>query len=101
MPASHARSSRSAACCSVSPIPKNAGAEPTPPKLPQPSASRDTLTPVDPTRWYLISRRIVAERDPPRLLVVGHHRPDLDRAVARARDPRRDLGRLVEVLGLD
>ena len=36
MPASQAASMIANACSSVSPSPKNAGAEPMPPKLPQP-----------------------------------------------------------------
>jgi hypothetical protein len=50
MPASNARSISAAACASFSPLPKKAGADPTPPKFPQPSASRDTFRPVDPSR---------------------------------------------------
>src|SRR5262245_28943150 len=42
MPADQARSISSNACASVSPIPKKAGAEPTPPKLPQPRIRRET-----------------------------------------------------------
>ena len=40
MPASHAASMSSKACSGVSPWPKNAGAEPIPPKLPQPRMTR-------------------------------------------------------------
>ena len=40
IPASQAASISSSACSSVSPWPKNAGAEPMPPKLPQPRMMR-------------------------------------------------------------
>src|SRR5262249_40943872 len=52
--ASSAWSSSAMACCSFSPIPKNAGAEPMPPKFPQPSPSREILSPVVPRRRYSI-----------------------------------------------
>src|SRR5580693_2264694 len=45
MPAAQAASISSSAWSSVSPWPKNSGAEPTPPKLPQPSALRATVSP--------------------------------------------------------
>src|SRR6266851_1403093 len=45
MPASQAASISSKAWSSLSPCPKKAGAEPTPPKFPQPSAMRATLSP--------------------------------------------------------
>src|SRR5580704_18260210 len=45
MPAAQAASISSSAWSSVSPWPKNAGAEPTPPKFPQPSAIRATVSP--------------------------------------------------------
>lgn len=48
MPASHAASISANACSLVSPLPKNAGAEPTPPKFPQPRTTRDTRIPVSP-----------------------------------------------------
>src|SRR3954470_11296138 len=57
MPAASARSIRSNACVSFSPMPKNAGAEPMPPKLPQPSPSREIRRPVDPSRRYSIARK--------------------------------------------
>jgi hypothetical protein len=41
MPAANARSISSHACASLSPIPKKAGADPMPPKLPQPSPIRE------------------------------------------------------------
>jgi len=39
---------RNASWCEI-PSPKNAGADPTPPKFPQPSASRETTTPLRPS----------------------------------------------------
>ena len=49
IPASHAASMSANASSRVSPLPKNAGDEPTPPKFPQPRISRVTRTP-DPPR---------------------------------------------------
>ena len=43
MPNSQAASISSSAWSSLSPWPKNSGAEPIPPKLPQPSAIRETV----------------------------------------------------------
>jgi hypothetical protein len=49
IPASQAASRSACASPSVSPEPKNAGAEPIPPKLPQPRMIRDTATPLRPS----------------------------------------------------
>src|SRR5262245_38888943 len=46
----------SRACSSDSPLPKKAGAEPTPPNPPQPSAIREMATPVLPSIRYCITR---------------------------------------------
>jgi hypothetical protein len=48
IPASHAASISANACSRVSPLPKKAGDEPMPPKLPQPRITRETRIPVVP-----------------------------------------------------
>src|SRR3990172_3555360 len=52
MPISHAASMRAKASSSDSPLPKNAGALPTPPKLPQPRPTAETFRPVRPRFLY-------------------------------------------------
>src|SRR5829696_1572005 len=49
MPASHAASIRRNASSFAVPCPKNAGDDPTPPKLPQPRMTRVTTTPLPPS----------------------------------------------------
>ena len=97
-----ARSISSNACASFSPIPKNAGADPMPPKLPQPRPSREILRPVDPSRRYSITpdrysarefrrarsphRRAAPPHPGPRLRAGGDHRQhDRHRHPARRR----------------
>src|SRR5262249_57167970 len=60
-PDSKARSISSRACSSVSPMPKKAGAEPMPPKLPQPSPSREIFSPVEPSRRYSMTPHSVLD----------------------------------------
>ena len=55
IPIAHAASISSIACSSVRPWPKNAGAEPMPPKLPQPSAIRGIVFPELPSGRCSIS----------------------------------------------
>src|ERR671930_873727 len=50
MPRRHAASMIENASASVSPCPKNSGAEPMPPKLPHPRTMRESSTPDPPTR---------------------------------------------------
>src|SRR5271168_595548 len=50
MPCSQAASISSNASGSLSPWPNSPGAEPTPPKLPQPSATRGIVSPLRPSR---------------------------------------------------
>src|SRR6266496_1176674 len=52
MPSSQAMSISVKACSSVSPLPKNAGALPTPPKLPQPRPTAEIFSPVLPRFLY-------------------------------------------------
>src|SRR5205823_407580 len=56
MPSSHARSMIAAASSSLSPPPKNSGADPIPPKLPQPRMIRETSKPLWPSARVSISR---------------------------------------------
>src|SRR3954464_6950086 len=56
MPSDHAPSISANACSSFSPWPKKAGAEPTPPKFPQPSARREISTPLAPSCRFSIGR---------------------------------------------
>ena len=49
IPAAQAASMSANASSSVSPWPKSSGAEPTPPKFPQPSPIRETSRPVRPS----------------------------------------------------
>jgi hypothetical protein len=62
IPSSHAASINANASSSDWPRPKNAGAEPTPPKLPQPSMIRGTCMPEAPSGRRGISRRVVIEQ---------------------------------------
>src|SRR5882762_3729171 len=52
MPASKARSISAKASSSFSPLPKNSGADPIPPKFPQPRPRREMRRPVVPSRRY-------------------------------------------------
>src|SRR5437867_11888787 len=52
MPMSQAASMIAKASCSVSPLPKNAGALPTPPKLPHPRPTAEIFSPVRPRFLY-------------------------------------------------
>ena len=103
MPSSHAASMSANAPFSALPWPKNSGAEPTPPKLPQPSTIRGTSSPVSPSgrrstaRAYgsyagrvKPRRRRLHPADPrrrgrERLRALPAHR----RAARAAEDPRR------------
>ena len=59
-PSSHASSSSRNASSRVVPWPKNAGAEPMPPKLPQPRITRETATPLRPSARSSTGRSYVA-----------------------------------------
>src|SRR3970040_2896027 len=54
---------RAKASSSLSPIPKNSGALPTPPKLPQPKPTLDTLSPVFPNGTYSMFALVSARPD--------------------------------------
>src|SRR6185295_6158404 len=68
MPESNARSITANASGSLSPIPKNSGADPTPPKLPHPRPSRETRRPVVPSRRYSMAKAypVAGQRRHPR-----------------------------------
>src|SRR5215471_15396317 len=60
MPNSHAASISRSAWSSLSPWPKNSGAEPTPPKLPQPSATRETVMAERPSGRLVVSISLIS-----------------------------------------
>src|SRR5262245_43562806 len=71
------------ACSSDSPMPKKAGADPTPPKPPHPRPIRDTATPVLPSDRYCIAglyrlQGAVATLIDPEAGVVEAHVPHLN-----------------------
>src|SRR3954452_4443450 len=71
-PSSHAASMRANAPSSSMPWPKNSGAEPTPPKLPQPSMIRGTARPERPSGRVSLRRSwtFTGDADPTRLTLV-------------------------------
>ena len=75
IPAAQAASISANASSSVSPRPKNSGAEPTPPKFPQPSAMRETVSPgLSPSISLAASRQVgitLAGRPEPSSARVG------------------------------
>src|SRR5262245_8418450 len=122
MPCSRAASINANAVASSSPRPNSSGAEPMPPKFPQPSASTDTRMSVPASRAYCIAAisgllQLDVFADPLRLrrghdqrrgssILNGHANGLVERNILNglstrfgARDEFADLG--VDVLGAD
>src|SRR5215470_10557085 len=77
MPACQAASMSSSARSSVSPAPKNSGAEPIPPKLPHPSAILETLRAGGPGAAPVVTRGIQSNRAETRQPCSGPRRDSL------------------------
>src|SRR5215469_8246981 len=99
MPSSHAASMSSNAWSSVSPPPKNSGADPTPPKLPQPSATGGISAPATPAglRFASAARAACAGSGVVIRVIKSTLRAGAKRKIARAAAPADLLARMSQV----